>query len=67
LWSLALVAGWAQRWRASIARNFSAEGNRQSRIKRIRMAKPHITSELADAAITEVDKILSDEVEGVTG
>jgi hypothetical protein len=46
--------------RLTTALYFSDEDNRQSRIKRIRTAKPHITAELADAAITEVDKILEE-------
>jgi hypothetical protein len=46
--------------RLATALYFSAEVNRQSRIKKIRAAKPHITAELADDAITEVDKILGE-------
>jgi hypothetical protein len=46
--------------RLATALYFSAEDNRQNRIKRIRTAKPHITAELADNAITEVDKIFEE-------
>lgn len=46
--------------RLATALYFSTEDNRQRRIKSIRTAKPHITLELAEAAIIEVDKILEE-------
>jgi uncharacterized protein YwgA len=43
--------------RLATALYFSSEDNRQNRMKKIRTAKPHITAELADDAISRVEKI----------